>query len=146
MFAFCSFTILLIFIHISSYFFMLADCLFRPAQIQNCIVLTLFTPVFAECCTQCNINCYVAHWTGRSMEFSIIKIFLCIWWNFPLNGGNSAKPDLNIWLILSYIPVINATQVWLTINPNLFTQNIVLFCHGMSMSIVRLTLFLGLQL
>ena len=46
---------------------------------------------------------YVAHRTDRSMEFPIIKIFLCIWWNFPLNGWNSAKPDLNICLILSYI-------------------------------------------
>ena len=46
---------------------------------------------------------------------------------------------------MSYIPVINATQVWLTINPNLFTPN-VFFLSWYDMSIVRLSLFLGLQL
>ena len=40
-----TFIILLTFIHISSHFLMLADGLFRPAQIQNCIVLTLVSPV-----------------------------------------------------------------------------------------------------
>ena len=114
---------------------MLEESLFSPAQSQklHCIIYSSF----------CRVLYPVPHY--RSKEFPIFKIFLCIWWNFPLNGRNSAKPDLNIWLILSYIPVINARQVWLTINQNLFTQN-GFFCHGMTMSIVRLSLFLGLQL
>ena len=42
---------------------------------------------------------------------------------FPIELPKSRKPDLNIWHMLRYVPVINATQVWLIINPILFTQN-----------------------
>ena len=74
-----------------SHFLRLADCLFRPAQIQNCIVLTLVSPVL-----QSVVHSATLLRGAQDRQVHGISNHYNIWWNFPLNCRNSAKPDLKI--------------------------------------------------